>query len=147
MVCYFDSSVILSELLEERADSSLIELWEGSTERFSSNLLKIECIVAIRRVGLAQGFAADAEWPRQRMALLSRYLDAMSFRIVDDSIEEIIRATPDLSDCRTLDAIHLATALYFKPHVDEPIGIVTLDRRMRSLAERLGFAVLPDSSS
>ncbi len=62
---------------------------------------------------------------------------------LDDEIEEIVRGTSDLSDCRTLEAIHLVTALYFQPHHDEPINVVTLDRRMREVATRLGFTILP----
>ena len=56
---------------------------------------------------------------------------------MDASIEDLIRLTPALSDCRALDAIHLATALYFKNHLDEQIGIVPpFDRRMAVLARK-----------
>ena len=142
-VRYFDSSVILSELLEEKIHPLLIELWNGAEERLSSSLLKIECVVAIRRAALLQGVAADDVWARERMDLLSGFLDALNFKAIDRSIEELIRLTPALADCRTLDAIHVATALHFKPYVEGPLEIVTLDRRMKQLAEKMGFQVQP----
>jgi hypothetical protein len=143
VICYFDSSAILSHLLEEREVPGISRLWDESTERLSSNLLKIECIVGIRRAGLAQGFPADTEWPMERIDLLTQFLSGMSFKIVDESVENIIRLTPGLSNCRALDALHLATALLFRSNVDEPFSLVTLDNRMKALAPQFGFPVLP----
>lgn len=59
------------------------------------------------------------------------------------AIEELIHLTPALADCRTLDAIHVATALHFKPYGEDPLEVVTLDRRMKQLAVTLGFKVQP----
>jgi predicted nucleic acid-binding protein len=143
MISYFDSSVILSELLAEREEPDVARLWEESNERFSSNLLRIECLIGIRRAALAQGLSADNSWARERIDLMLRSTETISFKIMDTSIEDLIRLTPTLSDCRALDAIHLATALYFKSNLDEQIGIVTLDRRMAALARKLGFSVFP----
>jgi hypothetical protein len=74
---------------------------------------------------------------------LDRVLGALNFKAADRSIEEIIRQTPALADCRVLDAIHVATALHFRPHTDGPLEIVTLNSRMRGLAEKVGFPVMP----
>jgi len=142
-VRYFDSSAILSGLLEEKGRPQLRGLWDGADERLSSSLLKIECIIAIRRAALLQSVALDVAWADKRLELLSPFMDALNFKAVDGSIEEIIRLTPALADCRTLDAIHVATALHFKPNVESPLEIVTLDKRMRQLALRVGFQVQP----
>lgn len=142
-VRYFDSSVFLSELLQEKVHPLVEGLWDGAGERLSSSLLRIECVIGIRRAALLQGLAADDKWARERLDLLYGFLDALSFKAVDGSIEEIIRLTPALADCRTLDAIHLATALQFRPYVEGSLEIVTLDRRMRLLAGKLGFQVQP----
>jgi predicted nucleic acid-binding protein len=141
MISYFDSSVILSELLVEREEPDLVRLWEESSERLSSNLLKIECVIGIRRAALAQGLSPDNGWAKERIDLMLRSTETISFKIMDASIEDIIRLTPTLSDCRALDAIHLATAQYFKNNLDEQIRIVTFDRRMAALARKLGFSV------
>jgi len=59
MICCFDSSVILSGLLEQSVDRSVTRLWEGSSERLSSNLLKVECVIEIRRAARAQKLPLD----------------------------------------------------------------------------------------
>jgi predicted nucleic acid-binding protein len=140
---YFDSSVILSVLLEEEDHPPAHELWIGAERRLSSGLLRLECIIAIRRIAILQGLPADGAWARERLDLLTGFLDALNFRAIDGAIEEIIRLTPALADCRTLDAIHVATALHFKPYVEGSLEVVTLDRRMKHLAMKLGFQVQP----
>ncbi len=142
-VRYFDSSVILSELLAEKIHPLLDELWNGAEERLSSSLLRIECVTAIRRAALLQRVVADAGWVHERLDVLSGFLDSLNFKAIDGSIEEVIRLTPALANCRTLDAIHVATALHFKPYVEGPLEVVTLDRRMKQLAEKMGFQVQP----
>jgi len=140
---YFDSSALLAELLIQQGSPAVRELWQGADERLSSSLLRIECIVAIRRAALFQGGSAADGWAQERLGLLSEVLDTLSFKTIDASIEEIIQSTPALADCRALDAIHVATALLFKTYVQGSVEIVTLDKRMKQLAGRLGFHVLP----
>lgn len=143
MICYIDSSVILSGLLEQGAARSVMRLWEESSERLSSNLLKTECVIGIRRAALAQKLPPDDPWAESRIGLLFKFMASITFKLMDESIEDLIRSTPELSNCRTLDAIHLATAMYFKPHLDEALTVMTLDERMSALAQKLGFAVDP----
>ena len=147
MVRYFDSSFILSLLFAEDAVGSMDELWRSPARCLASNLLLIECLIAIRRVARLQprssGAASGERWVRTRLAALDSILTDFDLKVVDRSIEEIIRSTPVLAGCRTLDAIHLATALHFKPAVEGELEVVTLDRTMRSVARKLGFTVRP----
>lgn len=143
MVCYYDSSIILAGILEQHPAEKYASLWDPVAVRLSSTLLKIECLIGIRRAGSLQRLTRSSSWIEQRAGLLRRYTDEVYCKNLDGEIEEIVRETPELCDCRSLDAIHIATALYYKPHLDEPIGIVTLDKRMREIAGRLGFSVLP----
>ena len=143
MICYIDSSVMLSGMLEQGVDRSATRLWEESSERLSSSLLKVECLIGIRRAAFAQKLPPDDPWAEGRIGLLFKFMNSITFKMLDESIEDIIRATPELSNCRTLDAIHLATAMYFRPHLDDLLTVVTLDERMSALAKKLGFAVQP----
>jgi hypothetical protein len=143
MVCYYDSSILLAGILEEHPTPTLASYWDAASVRLSSTLLKIECLIGVRRAGALQHLPPDAPWVEQRADLLQRYTDEVDCKRLDDEIEEIVRQTPALCECRTLDAVHLATALYFRPHHDEPVMVVTLDRRMRGVAARLGFPILP----
>ena len=67
----------------------------------------------------------------------------MTFKSIDDAIERIVRGESRLAGCRTLDAIHVATALYFAPHLNEPLIICSFDRRLRSAAEGLELQTHP----
>jgi len=143
MVCYFDSSILLAAILEQAPLDLIPSLWEPAQIRLSSLLSRIECIVGVRRASMLQKLAPDGPWCTERIRLLDTYLDELECKRIDDDIHDIIRNTPSLANCRSLDAIHVATALYFKPHQDEGIQVVTLDGRMRQTAIDAGFIVLP----
>jgi hypothetical protein len=145
MALYYDSSLILSAILEESRDFDLAAAWDNVPIRLSSNLLQIECIIGIRRAGGILNLRPDDDWIGCRIELLDRYFDGIHFKITDSSIEKIIRHNSAIAHCRSLDAIHLATALYFKPNLDEPLHIGTLDQRLRKSARDLGFELFPES--
>jgi len=143
MVCYYDSSILLAAILEQAPLDLIPSLWEPMKIRISSVLSKIKCMTGLRKAGVLQKLAPDGPWCTERIRLLDSFLDELECKRIDDDIHDIIRKTPSLANCRSLDAIHVATALYFKPHLDEGIQIVTLDGRMRQTAIDAGFAVLP----
>jgi predicted nucleic acid-binding protein len=143
MVRYFDSSIMLAGILEQEPQDLLASLWDPAEIRLSSLLSKIECVIGIRRAAVLQDLAMDGTWCMERLRLLEAYLEELECKRIDDEILDIIRKNVFLANCRSLDAIHVATALYFKPYQDEPLQIVTLDGRMRETAGKAGFAVLP----
>ena len=49
MLYYFDSSIILAILLDEKRKLEAQELWQKSSTRVSSLLLKLETITVLRR--------------------------------------------------------------------------------------------------
>jgi hypothetical protein len=143
LVCYFDASALLAAILEQPAPEFLRPVWDASSVRLSSMLLKMESRVSLRRAGALLGLAPDSGWVRSRSDLLDDCLAGIVFKPVDDDIDAVVKGYPVLADCRSLDAIHVATALFFRPYHDEPITIVSMDRRMRDLAKRLDFPLLP----
>jgi predicted nucleic acid-binding protein len=143
MVRYFDSSIMLAGILDQEPQGLIASLWDPSEIRLSSMLSKIECMIGVRRAGILQKLAPDGPWCMERIRLLDAYLEELECKRIDDDILDIIRKNAFLANCRSLDAIHVATALYFKPYQDEPIQIVTLDSRMRETAGKAGFTVLP----
>ena len=143
MVRYFDSSIMLAGILDQEPQGLIASLWDPSEIRLSSMLSKIECMIGVRRAGILQKLAPDGPWCMERIRLLDAYLEELECKRIDDDILDIIRKNAFLANCRSLDAIHVATALYFKPYQDEHIQIVTLDSRMRETAGKAGFVVLP----
>ena len=76
--------------------------------------------------------------------MLEQFFSGINFKFIDQSIEEVIRKNANLALCRSLDAIHLATALYFRPHLDEELCICSLDRRLREFAVKFDLKILPE---
>ena len=81
----------------------------------------------------------------EKFTRLTPYLDCITCKRIDDSIEEAIRDSDVLSQCRTLDAIHMGTAVFYQSYLPEPLGICSLDNRMRKVARDLGFRILPET--
>jgi len=143
MAAYVDSSFLLAIILGQADAGACTTIWAGERVRVSSILMKMECIVSLRRVAFQGGFTAEKAWVASRLDALDPFFQQVSFKTVDDSIENMIRQDSRLADCRTLDAVHLATALYFQPHLDEPLWVWSFDRRMRELCPRLGLTPRP----
>ena len=68
----------------------------------------------------------------------------MIIREVDRDVLETLRRLPALETCRSLDALHLATAMLFQEHLDKRLKLCALDGRMRTAAKRLQLMVVPD---
>jgi predicted nucleic acid-binding protein len=122
---YVDSSAAVKLIVGE-AESEALERWLSPHDVLASSaLLRTELLRAVRRGA-----------PR-RIAEARAALGAFTLRAVDD---EILGAAGEIapSSIRSLDAIHLATALRLAPELD---AIVTYDRRMIEAARRLGLPV------
>ena len=148
MAGYFDASLLLAACLDQIEHEEFIRIWDAESIRVSSELVKAECIVSVRRAGavrVQRKPELDSEsWAAQRLATSDAFLESLSCKSLDSAVTAIVRSEPRLADCRTLDAVHMATALWFQPHLDEPLRICTLDKRLRALALGLGFSVLPE---
>lgn len=137
MPTYFDASVVVSLVKKNPGSERAASLWLAEPRRVSSSLLAVECVTAIRRGGAAGWAPAlDAE-PR-----LELILGEVTLKQLDDEIVEIVRRTPALARCRSLDAVHLATALHFADRSDEPFALATFDARMAEVAAAAGLKVI-----
>ncbi len=129
MAVYLDSSAAVKLIVRE-AESEALESWLRPHDVLTSSaLLRTELLRAIRRGA-----------PR-RIAEARAALAAFTLRAVDD---EILDVAGDIgpSSIRSLDAIHLATALRLATALD---AIVTCDRRMIEGAVLLGLPVASPS--
>ncbi|MBN2535963.1 MAG: PIN domain-containing protein [Spirochaetales bacterium] len=142
MACYYDSSFIIAAILNNEENINFLEIWDKDPIRLSSTILKIECIISIRRLGMSD-VKRDEEWEKKSINTIKDYFPYITFRKCDEEIEKLIMEDNRFSLCRTLDAIHIASAFYFKPYLKEDIIICTLDKRMRQTAQLLDFKIYP----
>lgn len=121
---YLDSSAFVKTVVEEPASPPLRAFLAGNGARHvSSALLRAEALRAVRHLG-PEALAAARDGLRRidLIAVDDRILDAAG--VLEPAI------------LRTLDAIHLATALA----VGDDLGvIVTYDNRMTAAAGTLGL--------
>jgi len=121
---YLDSSAFIKVVVEEAESAALRELLAADGgRRVSSALLRAEALRAVRHLG-PEALAAVREGLRRvdLIAIDDRILDAAG--ILEPRV------------LRTLDAIHLATALAVGDDMDV---VVTYDERMVVAARLLGL--------
>lgn len=119
---YLDTSAAAKLLIDEAESEAVAELFERGAEFVSSRLLVVELAAIVDRRLIA---GHDVQQVIDRVALVS----------LDDDIADAAVALR--SGLRTLDALHLATALRLGTAVD---GILTFDLELRARAEHHGLA-------
>ncbi len=131
MLTYIDSSVALRSILAQDSNAPL-EAWIDHVYQsgglLSSQLLRTEVIRTLRRDSRP---VSDGQALLTRVRLV-RVTDA-TFTVAE-SIERHIK---------TLDALHLATALL----IGEPITVASHDSTMLSVAEHLGLDTIDPINS
>lgn len=127
MYWYLDTSAFLKLVVEE-SSSKQMRVWHASHtgQVVSSELMRIEALRTARR--LEGSFLAAT-----RQALRAVHFIALSRSVCD------LAAEIGPEDIRSLDAIHLASALLLG---DELQGIVTYDSRLASAAEAAGLQIM-----
>lgn len=124
---YLDSSAIVKLVAPEPETDALMSFLGTDPERVSSALAFVEVCRAVQRLG------GDEALLRRARQVLSR----ISLIKIDNPV---IRTAAELDPqmLRSLDAIHLATAL---STVEPVAALVTYDSRLRDASRLSGIAV------
>ena len=123
-VGYVDTSCLVAVAFSERGAAALARRLEGFDRLVSSNLLEAEFRAACAREGV------DPD-PAQ--------LSVLSWVLPDRSLGDEIGQVLAAGQVRGADCWHLATALYLAGD-SSTIFFLTLDKRQRTVAAKLGFA-------
>lgn len=127
---YLDSSAFVKLIVDEPESAALRIYLEALNARFvASAILRTEALRAVRHVG------------PEALALARDGLRRIDLVGIDDRILDVAGSL-EPSILRTLDAIHMATALFIGDDLDT---IVTYDERMIDAARSLGLAVASPS--
>jgi predicted nucleic acid-binding protein len=149
MLTYFDSSVLMAILLDEKRKDEALRLWNEAEIRVSSLLLRLETITVLRRTYEHNRTRLPALWLSRKTNELNEYLQEVNIRIIDEDIEKTITLRKEISKCKTVDAIHISTAIEFSKLVpQEEFMMNTFDKEMWNLAKslRMNINVSPDDS-
>jgi predicted nucleic acid-binding protein len=126
-VLYLDSSAIVKLVVPEPETGALVQTIRSDPEIVSSILARVEVLRAVRRAGARRAVAGRAESILRRIALV---------RLEEGVVSSASTLRP--LELRTLDAIHLATALSLAPQLSR---LITYDARLASAARATGLTV------
>ena len=73
------------------------------------------------------------------MSELDRLLEEINLKNIDSTTIENIDKEDILSGCRTLDALHLSTAIELQKELGENLFIFSYDKEFNKVAKQLGF--------
>lgn len=140
MNLYAESSAVLAWLFGEPAGSRVREILATAETVIASDLTLIECDrVLIRAVTV--GHVAEADAAERRAHLSASAARWHVLRIGPEIVDRARQPFP-AEPLRTLDAIHLASALAARSAIPG-LEILSLDDRIRNSARRLGFRLQP----
>ncbi len=123
---YLDSSAIVKLVLPEPESLALRDFLASNEDHISSSLARVEVLRTVRRLDGTENRLRDAERVLARVSRVS-----MSGPLLASAA---VLGPPNL---RSLDAIHLATAL----SLDGLDAVVTYDRRLADAAADAGLTV------
>ena len=138
---YVESSALLELYLGQARAQDVRSILATPEEKVTSWVLAIEVPVVLRRVGASGLVDRDT-----LEALLSRFdadLARLSLRSDIERVAARVRPASRLSRRRSLDAIHVASALLLREETGLPVVVATLDDRVREVALSVGLAVIP----
>lgn len=140
MSLYAESSAILAWLLDEPAASAVRHHLAATEIILASDLTLIECDRVLARA-VALGELSEAEAADRRGILAAAAAHWQVMRIAPEVVERSRRPFP-AEPIRTLDAIHLASALLGRATI-AGLRLLSLDDRVRRNGLRLGFEIVP----
>ncbi len=141
MIVYAESSSVLAWLLGEPTAEEVRTILTGATRVVTSSLTPVECAR-----GLARGRSQSRLSLKDELSAL-RLLDvAVSNWDVHELTDRVLRrarARFPFEPVRTLDALHLATALLFAENLGS-VSVLSYDERIRANAAQLDLGPLPE---
>ena len=129
---YLDASALVKVVVEEKESAALRAWIATGPDRLSSVVTAVELRRAARRVAAGVSEVIARELTRETEVLLR----GVQLLTLDEQIAQQA-ATLEPPTLRSLDAIHLATAL----SVDDLSHFVTYDARLAEAAARAGLVV------
>ncbi len=136
---YFDTSVLAKRYVKEAGSSAT----RGLLQRFrflSSAVTPVEVMSALSRRRAAGELA-----PKDFLAIRARLLKDRAYWELVEVSERVLRQAEELvqkTDVRTLDALHIASAMMFQAVSGLTIPFITSDAKQRDAAQAMVLTVI-----
>ncbi len=143
MILYVESSAVLAWLLNEPGAPAVLQQLRAAERVCTSVLTGVECARALTRARQMGRLSRVEELAASQ--LLATAEAGWDLFAMTDAVLVRARAPLPNDPVRTLDALHLATALVLREHVGA-VTILSLDDRIRVSAAALDFDVVLEAS-
>lgn len=140
MIIYAESSGVLAWLLGDEGGREAGAVLAEAESIVASDLTLVECERVLIRAW-SNGLISEADASDHRAVLARAAARWTRLRIGPHVIDRATRPFP-IEPVRTLDALHLGTALLARSAAPG-LRLLTLDQRVRENGQRLGFETLP----
>lgn len=141
MNLYAESSAVLAWLLGETEQDAILSQLSNAEIVMTSDLTLVECDRVFARC-LAVRSVTEAEIA-DRQALLNKAAANWNVMRLDQAVIQRARRSFPVEPIRTLDALHLSSALTARSALPG-LALLSLDQRVRDNGRRLGFTLLPE---
>jgi predicted nucleic acid-binding protein len=138
---YAESSAVLAWLLDENSAADVRRLLAAAEIIVASDLTLIECDRVIIRAAVL-GELTEVEAADRRAHLTAAASHWQILRVAPEIVERARQPFPG-EPIRTLDAIHLASALTARTAI-AGLKLLSLDDRVRKAGKKLGLDVIPE---
>jgi predicted nucleic acid-binding protein len=136
VIVYLDASVILRLVLGQ---PDQLPEWREVERGVTSALTEVECLRALDRFRIAAS-ASESELARRRELVYRLLEEAEEVDVTGAVLRRAAQPFP--TALRTLDAIHLATALLWRDARGEDLVLATHDKRLALAARACGLQVV-----
>lgn len=140
MIYYFDTSFILSFIFKEISEEEFLKYFDDSNYKASSILLDLEVNLNLKRyIKLKRLKSTEIQ---KMMESSKEILDSINLLNLNEEIIENIKNNEIFIKSKSLDAIHLSTALNLNLYSEQKIKLISYDKNMNKLAKEFGFLIL-----
>jgi predicted nucleic acid-binding protein len=141
MIRYLDSSALVKRYVLEPGSDELADLFADPAPVATSRVTLVEVAAALAR--RAREGALTSERCAALLADLRADLAHAALVAVDDDVLDRAGELCSRYALRTLDALHLASALEVRNHLGPDVAFVCADRRLLAAAGETGLATHP----
>lgn len=141
MIRYLDSSALIKRYVLETGSQELADVFADPAPIATSKVTLVEVAAALAR--RAREGTLTGERNATLLAALRADLAHAALVAVDDDVLDRASDLCSRHALRTLDALHLASALEVRNHLGPEVAFVCADRRLLTAAGETGLATHP----
>ena len=134
MNCFFDTSALIKNYIEETGSEKVSALMEEADEIFVSKITIIECFSTLKRI-LSERLISKSDYIRLKKEILYDFEFFSRVSLTPEICEQLI----DEYQLKTLDSIQLAASLSVSDEID---AFICCDNKLLKAAEAESLATL-----